>query len=408
MYAVIILALLVLVEWYSYVFVKTLIRNKRTVAIYLLINFAFLVYLAYFFTSFDRHRGQTHYTMYLMGVLMFVFFPKVVVTLIFIIQDFFRSVKALWKKLNRPKQKIELPGRRKFVTQAALGLAAIPFFSILYGMVKGKYNFHVIKQPVYFDDLPDAFDGFKILQISDLHCGSFDDREKIAYGIDLINAQDYDLFVFTGDLVNSLAEEVDPWISALRNIKTPQYGKYSILGNHDYGEYMHFDTEAEKEANFVGIKNRHKKIDFELLLNQNVKLQKDGEEIALVGVENWGLSFKRVGDLKKASEGLTDKDFKVLLTHDPSHWDAEVNTHPNNYHLTLAGHTRGMQFGIEIPNVVKWSPIKYLYKQWAGLYEKSQRFIYVNRGFGFHAYAGRVGIMPEITVLELKKRRKNV
>lgn len=397
---------LVIVEWYTYVFVKTLMRNKKAVITYLIINFSFIIYVAYFFLNYDRHTGQTHYSMLLMGVLMFVFFPKLLITIIFLIQDIFRGIKALWNKIRRPAQKTQLPGRRKFVTQVALGLAAIPFFSILYGMVKGKYNFHVIKQPVYFDDLPDAFDGFKILQISDLHCGSFDDKEKIAYGIDLINQQDYDLFVFTGDLVNSVAEEVNPWTEELKNIKTPQFGKYSILGNHDYGEYIKFNSEAEKEANFVAIKNQHQNIDFNLLLNQNVRIEKNGQQIALVGVENWGLNFKKAGDLQKASEGLSGKDFKVLLSHDPSHWDAEVNTHPNNYHLMLAGHTHGMQFGIEIPDVVKWSPIQYIYKQWAGLYEKGKRYIYVNRGFGFHAYAGRVGIMPEITVLELKKNKK--
>lgn len=397
---------LVIVEWYTYVFVKTLMRNKKAVITYLIINFSFIIYVAYFFLNYDRHTGQTHYSMFLMGVLMFVFFPKMLITIIFLIQDIFRGIKALWNKIRRPAQKTQLPGRRKFVTQVALGLAAIPFFSILYGMVKGKYNFHVIKQPVYFDDLPDAFDGFKILQISDLHCGSFDDKEKIAYGIDLINQQDYDLFVFTGDLVNSVAEEVNPWTEELKNIKTPQFGKYSILGNHDYGEYIKFNSEAEKEANFAAIKNQHQNIDFNLLLNQNVRIEKNGQQIALVGVENWGLNFKKAGDLQKASEGLSGKDFKVLLSHDPSHWDAEVNTHPNNYHLMLAGHTHGMQFGIEIPDVVKWSPIQYIYKQWAGLYEKGKRYIYVNRGFGFHAYAGRVGIMPEITVLELKKNKK--
>ncbi len=403
---IVLLVVLALVEWYAYVFVKNLLRNKKAVLAYLIINFSFIVFATYFFLTFDRSTGQTHFSMRMMGIMMFVFFPKVLITLIFLTQDIFRIIILGIKKIARPQQKASIPSRRKFITQAALGVAAIPFFSILYGMVKGRYNFHVIKQPVYFDDLPDAFDGFKILQISDLHCGSFDDREKIAYGIDLINEQDYDLFVFTGDLVNSLANEVEPWTDEFKRIKTPKYGKYSILGNHDYGEYVKFDSEAEKEKNFTDIKNQHQKIDFNLLLNQHVRIQKDEAEIALVGVENWGLNFKKAGDLQKASQGLSADDFKVLLSHDPSHWDAEVNQHSSKYHLTLSGHTHGMQFGIEIPNYIKWSPIQYLYKQWAGLYEKGQRYIYVNRGFGYHAYAGRVGIMPEITVLELKKKKK--
>ena len=403
---IVLLVVLALVEWYAYVFVKNLLRNKKAVLAYLIINFSFIVFATYFFLTFDRSTGQTHFSMRMMGIMMFVFFPKVLITLIFLTQDIFRIIILGIKKIARPQQKASIPSRRKFITQAALGVAAIPFFSILYGMVKGRYNFHVIKQPVYFDDLPDAFDGFKILQISDLHCGSFDDREKIAYGIDLINEQDYDLFVFTGDLVNSLANEVEPWTGEFKRIKTPKYGKYSILGNHDYGEYVKFASEAEKEKNFTDIKNQHQKIDFNLLLNQHVRIQKDEAEIALVGVENWGLNFKKAGDLQKASQGLSADDFKVLLSHDPSHWDAEVNQHSSKYHLTLSGHTHGMQFGIEIPNYLKWSPIQYLYKQWAGLYEKGQRYIYVNRGFGYHAYAGRVGIMPEITVLELKKKKK--
>lgn len=403
---IVLLVVLALVEWYAYVFVKNLLRNKKAVLAYLIINFSFIVFATYFFLTFDRSTGQTHFSMRMMGIMMFVFFPKVLITLIFLTQDIFRIIIQGIKKIARPQQKASIPSRRKFITQAALGIAAIPFFSILYGMVKGRYNFHVIKQPVYFDDLPDAFDGFKILQISDLHCGSFDNREKIAYGIDLINEQDYDLFVFTGDLVNSLANEVEPWTDEFKRIKTPRYGKYSILGNHDYGEYVKFANEAEKEKNFTDIKNQHQKIDFNLLLNQHVRIQKDEAEIALVGVENWGLNFKKAGDLQKASQGLSADDFKVLLSHDPSHWDAEVNQHSSKYHLTLSGHTHGMQFGIEIPNYIKWSPIQYLYKQWAGLYEKGQRYIYVNRGFGYHAYAGRVGIMPEITVLELKKKKK--
>ena len=403
---ILLLISLIIVEWYCYVFVKSLFRNKKATIAYLVVNFSFLLYVAYFFFLFDRSQGQTHYTMYFMGVMLMIFLPKLLIAILFLCQDIFRGIKALWNKTSRPSEKETIPGRRKFVTQIALGIAAIPFLSVLYGMVKGKYNFHVIKQPVFFDDLPEAFDGFKILQISDLHCGSFDDKEKIAYGIDLINQQDYDLFVFTGDLVNSLAEEVNPWIEELKRIKTPQFGKYSILGNHDYGEYVKFESEAKKSANFEAIKKQHQHIDFNLLLNQHIKLEKEQQQIALVGVENWGVKFKKAGDLQKASEGLSASEFKILLSHDPSHWDAEVNTHPKNYQLMLAGHTHGMQFGIEIPNFIKWSPIQYMYKQWAGLYQKGKRYIYVNRGFGFHAYAGRVGIMPEITLLELKKNKK--
>ena len=270
----------------------------------------------------------------------------------------------------------------------------------------GKYNFKVIKQVLSFDDLPEEFDGVTITQISDIHSGSFDNPEKIQYAIDLINKQNSDIVLFTGDIVNTHATEMHPWIETFKKIHNPNLGKFSVLGNHDYGEYVSWPTKAEKQQNFEDIKDLHRQIDFKLLLNEHVKIKKGASEIALVGVENWGVKFKQAGDLKKASEGLSKNDFKILMSHDPSHWEYEVKEHPNHYHLTLSGHTHGLQFGIEIPGVIKWSPVQYIYKQWAGLYENMGRFIYVNRGFGFHAYPGRVGIMPEITVIELKKSKK--
>ncbi len=294
--------------------------------------------------------------------------------------------------------------RREFIGKLSLGIAAIPFLGILHGLWIGKYNFRVISKTLFFEDLPDAFDGFKVLQISDLHSGSFDNKEKIAYAVDLINEQDADLFLFTGDIVNTKAEEFLPWVDTFKGLKDFTYGKYSVLGNHDYGEYVLWPSVEAKEANFKSIKDLHKKVDFNLLLNQNVSISKDGASIKLIGVENWGKNFKQAGDLELASKGVGVKDFKILMSHDPSHWEYEVKNHSNNYHLTLGGHTHGLQFGIEIPGIIKWSPIKYMYKQWAGLYEHLGRYVYVNRGFGFHAFPGRVGIWPEITVLELKRR----
>ena len=261
----------------------------------------------------------------------------------------------------------------------------------------------MIKQRIYFPDLPEEFDGFKITQISDVHSGSFDNPEKINYAIDLINQQDSDMILFTGDIVNTHAKEMLPWIGVFNRIKEHKYGKYSVLGNHDYGEYVTWPSEKEKEANFQAIKDLYGQIDFKLLLNKHTFIEKGDQKIALVGVENWGHNFKKLGDLDKASEGLDENDFKILMSHDPSHWDYIVQHHKKNFHLTLSGHTHGMQFGIEIPGYFKWSLAQYVYKQWAGLYENKGRYVYVNRGFGFHAYSGRVGIMPEITVIELKK-----
>jgi predicted MPP superfamily phosphohydrolase len=197
-----------------------------------------------------------------------------------------------------------------------------------------------------------------------------------------------------------------PWIDAFSKIKSYQYGKFSVLGNHDYGEYVSWPSAEAKAKNFEDIKNLHSAIDFKLLLNEHTFINKGNDRIALVGVENWGHNFKQAGDLEKASTGLNKEEFKILMSHDPSHWEYVVKTHEKNFHLTLSGHTHGMQFGIEIPGYFKWSLVQYIYKQWAGLYEEFGRYIYVNRGFGFHAYPGRVGIMPEITVIQLKKGQK--
>lgn len=396
---------LILLEYYSFIAFNSLNKNKISTIVYVVITLALYVYLGYSFYVTNFSKGQTHRSMFLMSLVLLIVLPKLILTIPMLLQDLLRLFFGIGRKIAGTESTQFLPERRKFVSQVALGIAAIPFLSIIYGMAKGKYNFKVIKQIIYFDDLPEAFDGFKITQISDIHSGSLDDPEKIQYAVDLINEQESDVFVFTGDLVNSLAEEMDPWVSVLSKIKKHPFGNYSILGNHDYGEYVKFDSPDKKAKNFEEIKKNHDKVGWKLLLNENVTLTKDNEIINLVGVENWGLKFKKAGDLPLASEGLKTETFKILLSHDPSHWEAEVVENPMNYALTLSGHTHGMQFGIEIPGYFQWSPIKYVYPQWAGLYKKAKNYIYVNRGFGFHAFAGRVGISPEITVIELKKSR---
>ncbi len=397
--------ILLILEYYSYIAFSSLNRSKTFTILYFIITFSLYLYIGYNFYNTNFSKGQSHKSMFLMSIVLLIVLPKLILSVPMLIQDILRVFFGIGKKIAGTETTTFLPERRKFVSQVALGIAAIPFLSIIYGMAKGKYNFKVIKQTIYFDDLPEAFDGFKITQISDIHSGSLDDAEKIQYAVDLINEQDSDVFVFTGDLVNSLAEEMNPWISILSKIKKHAFGNYSILGNHDYGEYVKFDSVQAKQKNFEEIKNSHSKIGWRLLLNENVTFTKDNEIINLVGVENWGLKFKKAGDLPLASEGLNPETFKILLTHDPSHWEAEVVENPMNYGLTLSGHTHGMQFGIEIPGYFQWSPVKYVYPQWAGLYQKAKNYIYVNRGFGFHAFAGRVGINPEITVIELKKTR---
>ena len=405
---VLLLLFLFVVEIYAYQVVRTLVKAKAILVSYQIISALLLAFIVYSFTQFDRSVGQTSQTMRTMGLLLLIYLPKIILTLVLFGEDIFRIGFGSVNHFAKFNDSVDFfASRRKFVSQIGLGLAAIPFLSLLYGETIGKYNYKVIKQRIFFPDLPDAFDGFTITQISDVHSGSFDNPEKINYAIDLVNEQNSDMILFTGDIVNTHAKEMHPWIDTFKKIKEHKYGKYSVLGNHDYGEYISWPSEAAKEENFQNIKNLYGQIDFKLMLNEHTLIEKGTDKIALVGVENWGHNFKKVGDINLASANLDKEDFKILMSHDPSHWDYEVKNHDKNFQLTLSGHTHGMQFGIEIPGVIKWSPIQYIYKQWAGLYENMGRYIYVNRGFGFHAYSGRVGIMPEITVIELKKG-KNV
>ncbi len=395
---------LIIIEIYAFQAFKTLIKPKWLLTSYQAISFLLFVFIIYSFTRFDRSVGQTKQTMLTMGLLLLVYIPKIVVTIVLLGEDIFRvGAGAIHYFIDNNNNADFLASRRKFVSQVSLGLAAVPFLSLIYGMTIGKYNYKVIKQRIFFSDLPDAFDGFTITQISDIHSGSFDNPEKINYAIDLVNEQNSDMILLTGDIVNTHAKEMHPWIETFNKIKAHKYGKYAVLGNHDYGEYVTWPSEKAKDDNFQAIKNLYGEIGFNLLLNEHTFIEKDTDKIAVVGVENWGHNFKQAGDLNKAAQHLKKEDFKILMSHDPSHWEYEVKKHDKHFQLTLSGHTHGMQFGIEIPGWFKWSLAQYMYKQWAGLYEEFGRFIYVNRGFGFHAYPGRVGIMPEITVIELKK-----
>lgn len=399
----ILFVIVAIVEVYAFQAIKTLTKSKWIIIAYVVVSAAAILFIAYELMKFDRSVGQTKMSLITLGLLLLVLLPKLVLTFVMLMEDVLRLMMGTVNHFMGHNTDSFLPNRRKFVSQVALGLAAIPFFSLIYGMTVGKYNFKVFRETLFFPDLPDAFEGFKITQISDIHSGSFDNEEKIKYAIDLINEQESDILLFTGDIVNARADEMHPWIDTFNGLKKFEFGKYSVLGNHDYGAYLDWKTEEAKAANFEAIKDLHRQMNFTLLQNENVKIKKGNDEITLIGVENWGRHFGSNGDLDKASENINPDDFKILMSHDPSHWEYIVKRHPKNVQLTLSGHTHGMQFGIEIPGYFKWSLAKYMYKQWAGLYSEFGRYIYVNRGFGFHAYPGRVGIMPEITVFELKK-----
>ena len=323
------------------------------------------------------------------------------VTLPLLLEDITRFIRAIFRKpTNAPR----IPSRRKFISTLGWGLAAIPFASILYSIFKGKYNYKVWKYTLYFDNLPKAFNGYRITQISDIHCGSFDNYEKIRYGVELINSQKSDVILFTGDLVNNLANEVHNWKSLFATLQAPD-GVFSIMGNHDYGDYSSWETPEAKQQNLEHLFELQKQMGWHLLLNKHCYLERDGEKIALIGVENWGHGrFSKYGDLNKAMEGVNTEDFKILMSHDPTHWQEVVLPENKDIQLTLSGHTHGMQCGIEIPGWLKWSPSQYIYKYWGGMYEEGGKYLNVNRGFGYHAFPGRLGVWPEITVIELKTK----
>lgn len=390
--------------WYCFQAFKTSFRNPLFAQMYMASAiFVLGVFIFQFTLVSSEFRDMNIYKSYAMGFVgsWFLFSLGVVFFLLF--EDVFRLLWAAIMKLINPEQTAALPSRRKFISALALGLAALPFGALLYGMFQGKYRYKVLKYELSFEDLPEAFDGYKITQISDIHSGSFDNATKIQYGIDLINQQASDAIFFTGDMVNNKASEMEPWKEMFGSLQAAD-GKFSVLGNHDYGDYVAWNSEAEKEANLNRLKSIQKEMGFDLILNEHRYLEKDGQRLALVGVENWGQGgFKKAGDLNKAISGVGSEDFKILLSHDPSHWEFQVKDHPQHFHLTLSGHTHGMQFGIEIPGWIKWSPVKWRYTYWAGIYESMGQYINVNRGFGFLGYPGRVGIWPEITVITLKK-----
>ena len=323
----------------------------------------------------------------------------------FILDDIVGLFHRAYHRFSNRNKEVEPLERRKFLKRAGVFLGAIPFASFLHGITFGKYNFTVHNQALAFDDLPDAFNGFRIAQISDIHSGSFDSKDAVRDGIKLLQEQKADVILFTGDLVNSFASEIEPYIEDFKNLTAP-YGKFAVLGNHDYPMYKRmFDDDEHGQRNLDQIKEHHKTMQFNLLLNESTKLEKEGKYIRLIGVENWGRSrhFPKAGDLDLATADCEENEFKVLLSHDPTHWEDHVKSYDKHIHLTLSGHTHGFQMGIDLP-MFKWSPIKYVYKHWAGLYEEAGKFLYVNRGFGFLGFAGRVGVFPEITVFELTKK----
>lgn len=289
-------------------------------------------------------------------------------------------------------------GRADFLVKVGLAAAAVPMTCLTWGMIAGPYRYRLVYEKVRIPQLPSAFRGLRIAQISDIHAGSFYDKEAVQRGVDLLLAQQADVIFFTGDLVNNKAEEMKPYVDVFSKLEAPM-GTYSVLGNHDYGDYIKWESVAAYEENQRSIRELHQLMGWKLLRNEHVYLEREGQRLGVIGVENWGKGFHQNGDLAKAYRGI-DAPVKLLLSHDPTHFDEVVAKHFEAIDITFSGHTHGAQMGVEVLGW-KWSPVSLRYKKWAGLYRENNQYLYVNRGFGFIGYAGRIGIMPEITIVEL-------
>jgi hypothetical protein len=404
-FIIVLLTVIFFLDWYVFQGIKTILPSANLAqgkTVYWVLTAAMAMWFGYTFYTIMQEGKISSSSQQTLNWFMVVLVTQLTVVLFLFGEDLIRGLGSVYRYATHSSNEGSLlASRRKFVSQLAFAVAAIPMTGFIYGIVKGKYAFRTIRKTLYFKDLPEAFDGFTITQLSDIHAGSFKDIEAVKKGAEMAAAQQSDLFVFTGDLVNHKANEIDPMLDIFSKIKAP-YGQFSILGNHDYGDYTSWPSPEAKAQNLESLKNKHQLMGFDLLLDESRTIEKDGQKISLLGVENWGVGFQSKGDLEKSLQNVPEKDFKILLSHDPTHWDEQVKNHPKNIHLTLSGHTHGMQMGIETP-FIRWSPAQYRYTNWAGIAEQAGKYLYVNRGFGFHAFAGRVGIWPEITVIELKK-----
>ena len=356
--------------------------------------------------AFDNpYRYSAGFRNWVITGLFATYFSKLFGVLVLIVDDGQRLVKWAAQYFYKGAEG-NLPGeaisRSDFLSKAALVASSIPMGAFAFGIISGAHDYRVRKVKIPLANLPKAFDGFRIAQLSDIHSGSFWNKTAVKGGVEMLLAEKPDLITFTGDLVNNQTDEIKDYVNVFDKLKAP-LGVFSITGNHDYGDYRNWETPGEKQKNFQDLIAAHKQMGFDLLMNANRKITVGGESIALIGVENWGKGrFAKYGQLKEAYQGTEAEPVKILLSHDPSHWDEQVRPGFPDIDLMLAGHTHGFQFGVEIGGF-KWSPSQYVYKQWAGLYKEGKQMLYVNRGFGYIGYPGRVGIPPEITVFELKR-----
>jgi uncharacterized protein len=409
---IIFLGVMLVLDFYFFQAVKNISQNlspkAKTIVygIYWSITILAVIGFLLFIYTEQSYLGRKVRT-YLFSIIIGLFLAKMVALVFFLVDDLRRGIQWIAGKLFFNNTDVDSMNTDNGISRSVflswLGIAAgsTLFGSLLYGF-SNQYKYQIKRVKLAFDNLPASFKGMRIVHISDVHSGSFMDKKAVQHGIDLILKENADLILFTGDLVNDKATEMRDYMDVFNQLKAPM-GVFSTLGNHDYGDYVRWPIEGvSKEQNLINLQKVHADLGWKLLMNEHVVLEKNGEQIALLGIENWGAKarFPKYGKMDLAHAGTEKYPFKILLSHDPSHWDAQVKTTYPDVDLMLSGHTHGMQFGIDIPGF-KWSPVQYVYKQWSGLYEDAKQKLYVNRGFGFIGYPGRVGVLPEITVIEL-------
>lgn len=407
-FAIILTVLMLALDFYVFQAFRTITqgwsssaKTAVTIAFWSVPVFAFILMLIGVYTNFPvKYKG----VFVILNALIFIIYAsKFLIAPVLLVDDIRRLAMSIGGRFGNNSTGVDL-SRSRFLSQMGVLLGSLPLLTLTYGMIRNPYRYKVFRERVKINNLPSELEGLKIVQISDIHAGSFTFKDPVKNAIDLINAENPDLVFFTGDLVNDRSEEMADFMDVFDKIRA-KYGVFSVLGNHDYGDYVEWPSREAKQQNLEKMIQIHKTLGWRLLMNEHEKLSINGQELAIIGVENYSAlsRFPKHGDLAKAHQGTENTVLKLLLSHDPSHWDEQVNQLFQDIALTFSGHTHGCQFGVEIPGFIKWSPVQYLYKQWAGLYRKGEQFIYVNRGLGFVGYPGRVGILPEVAVIELAK-----
>lgn len=409
---IIISILLLIIDIYIYKAVKSVSwkwkKNKYLSFAYIWWGYSFLLILGVFISIFFNIKFMLRSVILVVFFLTFV--SKIFILPFLFADDIRRGIIWIKRKLktNKPVLSEGIPvadnsiPRSEFLIKAGTLIAALPLASLTYGVVSSAYDYRVKKRTLYFSNLPKAFDGITIGQISDIHSGSFYDKKAVLGGIEMILKEKPEMIFFTGDLVNNVASEMRDYQDIFAKLNAP-LGVYSVLGNHDYGDYFYGkESSPAKIKNLADVKITHKNMGWDLLLNENRRIKVDGEEIAVLGIENWGAGrFAKYGQMEKAVINTDDVPVKLLLSHDPSHWRSQVIPEYPQIDAMFSGHTHGMQFGI-VTEKSRWSPSQYVYKEWAGHYQEGQQQLYVNVGYGFLGYPGRVGVLPEITIFELR------